>query len=76
MGATRFLYFENGAALSLSLGWTPNGRYRFAWYDPRDGGWRESVDLTADARGVVQLPAFPGSEEVASTDWAARIVAR
>ena len=32
--------------------------------------------LTADARGLVQLPDFPGSEEVASTDWAARIVAR
>jgi hypothetical protein len=70
------LYFENGAARARSLGWTPGGHYRLTWYDPRAGAWRDSEDLTADARGVLQLPAFPGDGQVASTDWAARIVAR
>ncbi len=39
------------------------------------GAWADSLDLTADAAGVLQLPPFPGGEEVASTDWAARVVA-
>jgi hypothetical protein len=71
-----FLYFEHGAARPRAAGWTPRGRYRLAWYDPRAGRWMDSVDLTADARGALQLPPFPGNEEAASTDWAARIVAR
>jgi hypothetical protein len=71
-----FLYFENGAVTARSRGWTPGGRYRFTWFDPREGEWREAVDLTADARGDLQLPPFPGGAAPASTDWAARIVAR
>jgi len=70
------LYFEHGAARARSTGWTPNARYRFAWYDPRNGAWGEPVELTADADGAVRLPAFPDGTEIASTDWAARIVAR
>ena len=71
-----FLYFEQRAARAVSAGWYPNGSYRFTWYDPRVGEWGESVDLIADAQGVMQLPAFPASGEVASIDWAAKIVAR
>jgi hypothetical protein len=71
-----FLYFENRAERPRAAGWTPNGRYRLIWYDPRAGAWRESADLTADGQGVLDLPAFPGGEVVASTDWAAKIVAR
>ncbi len=71
-----FLYFENGALRARAAGWTPGAAYRFTWYDPRAGAWSDSTDLTADAQGVLQLPAFPGNEERASTDWAARIVAR
>ena len=71
-----FLYFEYRAARAVSAGWQPNGSYRFTWYDPRVGEWAESLDLTADAQGVLQLRAFPANGEVASTDWAAKIVAR
>jgi hypothetical protein len=70
------LYFEHGAARAGSSGWTPGGRYRFTWYDPRAGAWREAVDLTADAEGTLALPAFPDGASLASSDWAARIVAR
>ena len=70
------LYFECRAPRATSAGWQPNGSYRFTWYDSRVGEWAESLDLTADAQGVLQLPAFPASGEVASTDWAAKIVAR
>ncbi len=70
------LYFEFGALRARSSGWTPNRRYAFAWFDPREGSWTEPVDLVADADGVLQLPVFPGGEETASSDWAARIVAR
>lgn len=68
------LYFEHAALRARSTGWTPNGRYTFTWYDPRDGTWGESVELTADADGSMQLPAFPGGEDAASADWAARIL--
>jgi hypothetical protein len=70
------LYFEHAALRARSTGWTPNGRYAFAWYDPRDGTWQPALDLVADAAGTLELPLFPAGEEVASTDWAARIVAR
>jgi hypothetical protein len=71
-----FLYFEHGAARPQSRGWVPDARYRFTWYDPRVGEWKDSVDLTADAQGMVRLPPFPGGGDVGGTDWAARIVAR
>ena len=70
------LYFETGALRARSAGWTPRGRYRFTWFDPRAGAWRDSADLRADARGVLALPAFPSGGETAGTDWAARIVGR
>lgn len=70
------LYFENRAERARSLNWLANARYRFTWYDPRTGRWGESVELTANGQGALQLPPFPGGEQVASTDWAARIVAR
>jgi hypothetical protein len=71
-----FLYFENRAERARTQHWRPNGHYRFTWYDPRAGRWEASAELAADAQGTLQLPAFPGGEQVASTDWAAKIVAR
>jgi hypothetical protein len=67
------LYFENKARRGRTTGWTPRARYRFTWFDPRAGEWRESVDLVADATGAMPLPPFPGGEDVAGTDWAAKI---
>ena len=51
-------------------------RYRFTWFDPRAGEWRESVELRSDDAGTMQLPPFPGGQDVADTDWAAKIVTR
>ena len=67
------LYFENKAAQATSSGWKPNTTYDFRWYDPRTGEWQAAVNLTADAKGDLQLPAFPGGMPVADKDWAAKI---
>jgi hypothetical protein len=74
--ALGLLYFENKAQRGRADGWRPGGRYRLTWFDPRAGTWRESTDLVADGRGAIELPPFPGGQQVAATDWAAKIVAR
>jgi len=71
-----FFYFENRAKQPLTSGWKPNTHYHFTWFDPRTGKWSQAVELVTDDRGVIQLPVFPGNEAVASTDWAAKILAR
>ena len=69
------LYFESKALRARTTGWTPNIVYRFQWYDPRTGEWQAAIDLKADAKGTIQLPAFPGGGDVATSDWAAKVVA-
>ncbi|MBZ5495637.1 MAG: DUF4038 domain-containing protein [Acidobacteriia bacterium] len=71
-----FFYFENRTKQPFTSGWKPNTHYRFTWFDPRTGRWGETIELITDDRGVIKLPAFPGNEAVASTDWAAKILAR
>ncbi len=68
------LYLENKAQAGSMSGWTAGGTYRFTWYDPRTGEWRQGVSLAADERGEIELPRFPGGGEVAGADWAAKIV--
>jgi hypothetical protein len=70
------LYFENRAARARTTGWRPSTRYRLAWFDPRAGRWREPIDLVSDGGGGMQLPPFPDGQDVAGTDWAAKIVMR
>jgi hypothetical protein len=72
--ALGLLYFENKARRGVARGWKPRASYRLVWFDPRAGEWRESVPLKADGQGAIQLPPFPGGGDVASTDWAAKIV--
>lgn len=67
------LYFENKALRTRSLNWTPDARYRFAWYDTRTGEWGPAAILASDAKGALALPPFPGGADVAPTDWAAKI---
>lgn len=69
------LYFENKALRAKTLNWKPNASYRFTWYDTETGRWQPPVAVAADAQGAIQLPQFPGGEDVASRDWAAKIVA-
>ena len=75
-GAFGLLYFENKAQRGAATGWRPNARYLFAWYDPRGGEWRNSIELRSDGAGRLQLPPFPGGSDVADTDWAAKVIAR
>jgi hypothetical protein len=71
-----FLYFENKAERASSSGWIPDREYRFRWFDPREGEWADSTSLAADGRGMLRMPVFPGGAETATTDWAAKIIAR
>jgi Protein of unknown function (DUF4038)/Domain of unknown function (DUF5060) len=70
------LYFENRAPRARTTGWTSGGVYRLLWYDPRTGEWQTPIELKADAQGAIELPAFPGGGDIASMDWAAKIVAQ
>ena len=67
------LYFEYKARRVRTTGWNADAAYRFTWYDPRTGEWQPNATLRSDARGEMQLPAFPGGADIAETDWAARI---
>ena len=67
------LYFENQAHRARAAGWSPNRSYRFTWFNPQSGEWQAAATLNADAKGDIQLPAFPGGADVAGTDWAAKI---
>jgi len=75
-GAFGLLYFENEARRGAAAGWRPNARYTFTWYDPREGEWRDALELRADRTGTLALPPFPGGLDVADTDWAAKVIAR
>lgn len=70
------LYFEHLAERGRAAGWLPGRRYALTWFDPREGRWRESIDLQSDSSGTIELPPFPGGQAVAATDWAAKVVAR
>ena len=70
------LYFEVGAARPRLSGFTPGARYVWTWYDPRDGVWTTVVERTADGQGAFEAPPFPGGEERATSDWAAKVRAR
>jgi len=69
------LYFENQTRRARTSGWNPNASYRFTWYNPRTGEWQAASMLTADAKGEMQLPPFPGAADTADADWAAQMVA-
>ncbi len=68
------LYFENNAQRARTSGWIANASYHFAWYNPRTGEWLPDSILSADTKGEMQLPLFPGGNATAYTDWGAKIV--
>ena len=70
------LYFENQAHRARASGWNPNAEYTMSWFNTQTGEWQAGTTLHADAQGAMQLPPFPGGQDVAGTDWAARITAR
>jgi hypothetical protein len=69
-------YFENRAQRPTLAGFGPGVRYRWTWFDPETGRWGRSVELRADASGILSAPAFPSGGESAARDVAAKIVLR
>jgi uncharacterized protein DUF4038/uncharacterized protein DUF5060 len=68
-------YFENRARTPRLRGFTPQANYRWSWFDPRTGQWRDGGSIRADAAGVLAAPAFPDGGGQAGADMAAKIVA-
>ncbi|MBN1636399.1 MAG: DUF4038 domain-containing protein [Deltaproteobacteria bacterium] len=71
-----FLYFENESVLSTLHNFIPGSAYSFQWYHPVTGEWKENVLIKADDNDVLRVPDFPDRENRASSDWAAKIVAK
>ena len=68
-------YFEQQAPRVRLKGFVPGGRYRWTWFDPRNGAWGKTLTLRADASGMLTTPAFQLGGPVAERDVAAKILA-
>jgi hypothetical protein len=68
------LYFENQAVLPTLSGFKAKTSYNFKWFDPRYGKWGENINIKADGKGVLKVPAFPEGRGPSATDWAAKII--
>jgi hypothetical protein len=68
------VYFEEKAQRAKISKLEPNKTYQFTWYDTRKGKWQEDSTVTADSQGSVQLPPFPDGKDIATLDWAAKLV--
>ena len=68
------LYFENKAERAKISNLEPNKTYQFTWYDTRAGQWLENLTVSTDSQGVAQLPPFPNGKDIATLDWAAKLV--
>ena len=73
--AFALLYFENKAVRAEATGFTPKGRYRWTWFNPRTGAWSNAIDLTADAQGNLRPPGIPAPDQDGLNDWAAKVLA-
>ena len=73
--AFALLYFEHQAVRPSIAGLTPGTRYRWTWFDPREGTWGDGLVLATDEGGLVKAPVFPDGTERASRDWGARLMA-
>jgi len=67
-------YFENKALRARMKGFIPGANYRWTWFDPRTGQWGRTVNVKADASGLVSTPAFATGGNQATNDVAAKIV--
>ncbi len=68
------LYFEREASRGTVSGLRPAARYRWTWFDPRQGRWLRPERLISDRSGVITVPRFPGGEGRATEDWAAKLL--
>jgi len=68
------VYFEEKAQRAKISNLEPTKSYQFTWYDTRKGEWLEKSTVMTDSQGMAQLPQFPGGGDVATLDWAAKLV--
>jgi len=68
-------YFEQHAPRVRMKGFTAGGRYRWTWFDPRNGAWSRPQPVRADGAGTLTTPAFPAGGATAERDVAAKILA-
>ncbi|RVT45314.1 DUF4038 domain-containing protein [Rheinheimera sediminis] len=68
------LYFENKAVLPKLKGFVPGKTYTLNWFDPINGQWQKPLSISADSEGTLSMPNFPHNEQIASRDWAAKIL--
>lgn len=68
------LYFEHRSVPPAVTGLTPGARYRWTWFNPRNGDWGPALDLVATAEGDLASPAFPAGEPGHINDWAAKLI--
>jgi hypothetical protein len=68
------LYFENKAVLPTLSGFKPDTSYKFQWYNPSNGQWKDIIVIKTDEKGVLTLPSFPEDQSSSTTDWSAKIL--
>jgi hypothetical protein len=69
------LYFEHRAERPVIGGLLPSTRYRWTWFNPRDGTWSKASLLKSRADGSLDTPAMPTDAASPIQDWAAKIIA-
>ncbi len=71
------LYFERDCPKAVLSGLIPNAVYSALWFNPRTGQWSAAGEgtLTADSKGKISLPDFPGGQVRSSEDWAMKLTA-
>ncbi|MGE5127140.1 MAG: DUF4038 domain-containing protein [Betaproteobacteria bacterium] len=74
--ALALLYFEVKSVRPSLAGMTADARYRWRWYDPREGRWLPAVVLRSDGHGTLRAPAFPDGAAQAALDWAAKVTVK
>ncbi len=68
------LYFEKKSVLPKLSGFIENELYKFKWFNPSNGKWKDIIQIKSDEKGEIELPAFPNKDNPSSKDWAAKIV--
>ena len=69
------LYFEMGCSQATLSGAMPQRKYKGLWFDPRNGNWIEAGIVTANEKGEILLPVFPGGKGKSKADWGMKLLA-
>ena len=67
------LYFEKACQKPLLTETQRDVEYEFNWYDPETGEWVKKEKLSANIRGFLQFPDFPGGKSTSGKDWAVKV---